>query len=152
MEDDSTIVRSVLVPISVGLFGLFWTLILAPHIYRIWKPSIVAYPWDEGTNATSTTTSKNRENKSTVIFAASYNPPHNGHLRMLEYLSRNYDRVIAVVGFNPNKKYLVSPEERANLLREMLQMQSKTANVQVEGANRLVCLFACSFVVIRFSC
>ena len=143
MEDDSTIVRSVLVPISAGLFGLFWTLTLAPHIYRIWKPSIVAYPWDEGTNATTTTTSKNRENKCTVIFAASYNPPHKGHLRMLEYLSQNYDRVIAVVGFNPNKKYLVSPEERANLLREMLQMQSKTANVQVEGAIRIVCARAC---------
>jgi phosphopantetheine adenylyltransferase len=41
--------------------------------------------------------------------------------------------VIAIVGMNPKKKYLVSPEERAALLRVMLQGNPDTAGVSVEG-------------------
>jgi cytidyltransferase-like protein len=132
MEDDTTSV-SVLLGIAAGLLGLFWSVILAPHIYRILRPSIVAYPWDEGSKSNDNNTKEetNKKNNQTVVFAASYNPPHRGHLRMLEYLSKKYDRVIAVVGFNPDKKYPVSPEERAGLLREMLK--SRTENVTVEG-------------------
>mmetsp|Transcript_2879 Transcript_2879/g.6787 ORF Transcript_2879/g.6787 Transcript_2879/m.6787 type:complete len:240 (+) Transcript_2879:211-930(+) len=110
--------------IVASLFGFYWTTILAPLVYRILRPSIVEYPWDESSSKES------GELNETVVFAASYNPPHHGHLRMLEYLSKKYKRVIAVVGFNPSKKYLVSPEERANLLREMLK--SRTQNVTVE--------------------
>jgi len=129
MGDDSF---SSVLAIVAGLVGLFWTVILAPHVYRILMPSIVTYPWDEG-GSSSSSNNKNEETKTnaTVVFAASYNPPHHGHLRMLEYLSKKYDKVIAVVGFNPNKKYMVSPEERADLLREMLE--SQTDNVTVEG-------------------
>ena len=119
--------------IAAGLLGLSLTLILVPHVYRIFRPSIVSFPWDNSSNSNSN--SKNGKESAkysqTVIFAASYNPPHYGHIRMLEYISKKYERVIAVVGFNPNKKYLVSPEERANLLREMLR--SRTKNVTVEG-------------------
>jgi len=134
MEDDTTSI-SVLLGIAAVLLGLFWLVILAPHVYRILWPSIVAYPWDEGnsskSNVDDTEEETNNKNNQTVVFAASYNPPHHGHLRMLEYLSKKYDRVIAVVGFNPDKKYLVSPEERAGLLRKMLK--SRTENVTVEG-------------------
>lgn len=133
MEDDTTSI-SVLLGIAAVLLGLFWLVILAPHVYRILWPSIVAYPWDEGnsskSNVDDTEEETNNKNNQTVVFAASYNPPHHGHLRMLEYLSKKYDRVIAVVGFNPDKKYLVSPEERAGLLRKMLK--SRTENVTVE--------------------
>lgn len=144
-EEDATATPSSVLAIAADLLNLslaviqilalFLALILVPHIYRILKPSIVAYPWDEGRNrknreesagaATSTSTA-------TVVFAASYNPPHYGHLRMLEYLSTKYGRVIAVVGFNPNKKYPVSPEERADLLREMLKLKPQTEHVVVE--------------------
>jgi phosphopantetheine adenylyltransferase len=37
------------------------------------------------------------------------------------------------VGFNPNKKYLVSPEQRAELLRQMLKGTAAAGNVRVEG-------------------
>lgn len=131
--DDSTIPLSTVSGIAAGLVVLFWTVTLAPHIYRIMQPSIVAYPWDQesGNKSTDGTSTESETARSVVVFAASYNPPHHGHLRMLEYLSKNYDKVIAVVGFNPKKKYLVSPDERANLLREMLK--SRTKNVTVEG-------------------
>ena len=40
-------------------------------------PDIVAFPWKEG----------EKEDK-IVVLAGSYNPPHLGHLAMLEYLSQ----------------------------------------------------------------
>lgn len=49
------------------------------------------------------------------------------------YLSTRYGKVIAIVGMNPKKKYLVSPEERAELLRVMLRGNPDTAGVSVEG-------------------
>lgn len=68
----------------------------------------------------------------TVVLAGSYNPPHRGHLAMLLYLSKRYGRVIAIIGVNPKKRYQVSPDERAALLRKMLQGVA-AANVQVQG-------------------
>ncbi len=113
--------------IAASALVFFFITVLAPHIYRIIRPSIVGYPWDECSGEES------KKLNQTVVFAASYNPPHHGHIRMLEYLSKKYIQVIAVVGFNPKKKYLVSPEERANLLREMLK--SRAQNVTVEGTS-----------------
>lgn len=126
MGDDDTISISEMMGVIATLFGIAWAIILSPHVYRIFRPSIISYPWDK----TSDTDESTKSNQ-TVVFAASYNPPHHGHIRILEYLGKKYDRVIAVVGFNPKKKYLVSPEERANLLREMLK--SRNTNVSVEG-------------------
>jgi hypothetical protein len=48
----------------------------------ILSPTIIGYPWEEGSD---------KQNK-TVILAGSYNPPHLGHLAMLEYLSKRYVR------------------------------------------------------------
>ena len=54
----------------------------------------------------------------------------------------SYKQVIAVIGFNPDKKYLVSPEERAQLLRDMLKTKgggtsSNNTNIRVEGTYSL---------------
>eukprot|EP00531_Pseudo-nitzschia_arenysensis_P008055 CAMPEP_0116123428 /NCGR_PEP_ID=MMETSP0329-20121206/4745_1 /TAXON_ID=697910 /ORGANISM="Pseudo-nitzschia arenysensis, Strain B593" /LENGTH=237 /DNA_ID=CAMNT_0003617347 /DNA_START=190 /DNA_END=903 /DNA_ORIENTATION=- len=111
--------------IAASLFGFYFITAFAPHVYRILRPSIVEYPWDECSGEES------QKLNQTVVFAASYNPPHHGHIRMLEYLSRRYKKVIAVVGFNPKKKYLVSPEERADLLREMLKSRAQNVTVEV---------------------
>lgn len=56
----------------------------------------------------------------TVIFAASFNPPHLGHLGMLRKLSERFGTVIAAVAHNPSKVYAVSPEERRGLLASMV--------------------------------
>jgi len=56
-------------------------------------------------------------------------------------LSR-YQKVIAVVGFNPNKKYAVSPQQRVHLLREMVNTTS-AKNIQVEGVYLPLSLFLC---------
>ena len=52
-------------------------------IYPIIMPTIIEYPWEIPTSATS----RARDKQKIVILAGSYNPPHNGHLAMLEYLS-----------------------------------------------------------------
>jgi len=51
---------------------------------------------------------------------------------MLKYLSKRYRRVIAVVGFNKKKKYPVSPQERVDLLQEMIKTEPEMKNVRVE--------------------
>jgi len=56
-----------------------------------------------------------------VVFAASFNPPHLGHLHMLAYLATVADQVHAVIGVNPTKRYAVTPAARQQLLEGMLR-------------------------------
>lgn len=90
-------------------------------------PTIISFPWQDDT----------QRRGQTVILAGSYNPPHLGHLAMLQYLARRYEKVIAVVGFNPNKKYLVSPEQRKELLEQMIQ-SGGSDNIEVAGTKKYV--------------
>lgn len=107
------------------LFGYVFLLlavtIVAILIYPILFPTILTFPWKEAID---------KEDR-TVVFAASYNPPHNGHLALLQYLSQRYNKVVAVIGFNPDKKYPVSPQDRAKLLRSMVET-IKCDNIHVE--------------------
>jgi hypothetical protein len=145
--------------------GLLCAIAVAVVLIRpiLW-PVIIEFPWED----------KSVKESQTVILAGSYNPPHRGHLAMLEYLSKRwvyhlgiihsfihplwwkqvcfavmqtnnkfpnpfiayrYGKVIAVVGFNPGKKYQVTPEERANLLRKMLKDAGAAGNVRIEGTH-----------------
>jgi len=56
-----------------------WLLILP-----IFVPSVIAYPWQ----LPESKSQRERDKKRTVVMAGSFNPPHLGHLAMLEYLSR----------------------------------------------------------------
>ena len=58
----------------------------------------------------------------------------NWAIRPVADLDR-YKRVIAVVGFNPDKKYKVTPEQRKDLLEKMVATTSAT-NIDVEGSFR----------------
>jgi hypothetical protein len=53
-------------------------------ILPIVKPKIIEYPWKLPTLSRI----RARDKEKVVILAGSYNPPHNGHLAMLEYLSQ----------------------------------------------------------------
>ena len=135
--------------------GLLCAIVAAVVLIQpILFPVIIEFPWED----------KNIKESQTVILAGSYNPPHRGHLAMLEYLSKRwvylglihsdgsrsasllckrthwpivyrYGQVIAVVGFNPDKKYQVTPEERANLLRKMVKDAGVASNVRIEGTH-----------------
>jgi phosphopantetheine adenylyltransferase len=48
------------------------------------------------------------------------------------FIFSRYGKVIVVVGMNPDKDYLVSPYQRAELVRRMLD-QTPANNVRVEG-------------------
>ncbi|KAG8461441.1 hypothetical protein KFE25_001045 [Diacronema lutheri] len=56
-----------------------------------------------------------------AVLAASFNPPHAGHLSLLRALSRQYEEVHAVVSCNPAKRYAASPADRRSLLAVMAQ-------------------------------
>jgi pantetheine-phosphate adenylyltransferase len=102
----------VLFSIPIGL--LLWPLLF---------PTILSFPWPD-TKHPST-------NKKVVILAGSFNPPHLGHYAMIKYLAHRHAKVICVVGCNPRKKYDVSPDERANLVRKMMSKYGPD-NVEVQ--------------------
>ena len=47
----------------------------------LWPP-IISYPWQFTNTA--------KERRQVVVLAGSFNPPHNGHLAMLQYLSKRW--------------------------------------------------------------
>ena len=98
-------------------------------------PPIHTYPWQLPQDYEQ----KQREKNMTVVIAGSYNPPHRGHLAMISHLAERYGKVIVVIGMNPNKKYAVTPDERATLLRTMLQ---GIPNVRAEVVSGYIWRFA----------
>jgi hypothetical protein len=59
--------------------GLLCAIVAAVVLIQpILLPVIIEFPWED----------KNVKESQTVILAGSYNPPHRGHLAMLEYLSK----------------------------------------------------------------
>lgn len=52
----------------------------------------------------------------TAIYAGSFCPPTNGHLDIIERGAALYERVIVAVLANPEKKYLLSPDQRVDML------------------------------------
>lgn len=118
---------------TVILVGMAGTLI--PPI--LW-PTVISYPW----KMPDASSEREKDKQKTVVLAGSFNPPHNGHLAMLEYLSQRYGKVLVVVGVNPNKKYLVQPEERVELLQSMIQSSSDSSNIQVQVVSGLIWRFA----------
>ena len=108
---------------SLVAFVIVPTIIL---IYRVLNPVIIKFPWPN-VDAPET------ENR-TVVFAGSFNPPHNGHLAMVKYLAQKHQEVILVIGMNPNKTYKVSPSQRADLLERMVaSLGLDKSRVRVKG-------------------
>ena len=71
------------------------------------------------------------KNKTPVLFAGSFNPVHAGHLAIFRRIARSHpDGIIyAVIGCNPTKRYLVTPEERVALLKQACRAQPELKNV-----------------------
>jgi len=138
---------SVLVPDELPdlrTLCLFTTLILVvaatAWLYlRLYNPIVHPYPW----KLAPTSAQRLSDKKKKVVLAGSYNPPHRGHVAMLEYLAERYGEVIAVVGMNPNKKYDVTPQQRADFIRTMVQADGNIKeNVRVEVVEGYIWRFA----------
>ena len=126
---------SQMLPNLIALIVIIPLIVLIKSI--VW-PRIIKFPWDENDNNNNNNKKdQKKQNQSStnhqriVILAGSYNPPHLGHLAMLEYLATRHKQVIAVVGFNPSKHYDVTPTQRKTILEEMIRTTNKT-NIQVE--------------------
>jgi pantetheine-phosphate adenylyltransferase len=102
----------LLVAIIYFIGSLIWPLVF---------PTIITYPW----------ACVKQKEPTTVVLAGSFNPPHRGHYAMLKYLSERHAKVVCVVGCNPNKKYDVTPEDRARLIRTMLLADLPDVEVQI---------------------
>jgi pantetheine-phosphate adenylyltransferase len=70
-----------------------------------------------------------------AAFPGSFDPPTFGHLNIIERASTLFDELVIVVAVNRQKQYLFSPEERIEILRELVRPWS---NVQVMLCESLI--------------
>ncbi len=68
--------------------------------------------------------------RTTCVYAGSFDPPTQGHLFMIERGSELFDRLVVAVGINPEKDYTFSVEERMEMLRACIEHHE---NVTVES-------------------
>lgn len=66
-----------------------------------------------------------------AILAASFNPPHLGHVMLLRAIARRHPggKVYAVVAGRASKRYRASPQERCALLARSIQGEPGLENV-----------------------
>ena len=53
-----------------------------------------------------------------AIYPGSFDPPHNGHVDVIERASRLCDEIVVAVAQNISKKALFSTQERVDMIRE----------------------------------
>ncbi|KAL7544402.1 hypothetical protein ACHAWF_007786 [Thalassiosira exigua] len=98
-------------------------------VFNLAFPEILHFPWPMPQGSSR---QRRHEKKMKVVFPGSFNPPHWGHLVMIQYLAKRYGQVICCLASNPYKHYEVSSKERAQMLVTMLESINLTENVQVE--------------------
>jgi pantetheine-phosphate adenylyltransferase len=75
---------------------------------------------------------------SLAVFPGSFDPVHNGHLRVLQHASDLFSRVIWAVGTNPPKMPMFTVEQRL----EMMRLVNKFDNVEIASFSGLLAEFA----------
>ena len=63
----------ILLPLAMAALLILTAILIRPILW----PTIITFPWKQ----------MDKEDR-IVVLAGSYNPPHLGHLAMLEYLSK----------------------------------------------------------------
>lgn len=56
-----------------------------------------------------------------AVYPGSFDPITNGHVDIIERISRIFDEVIVLISEAPNKTYLFAPEERKAFIEESLK-------------------------------
>ncbi|MCB0911717.1 MAG: pantetheine-phosphate adenylyltransferase, partial [Propionibacteriaceae bacterium] len=74
-----------------------------------------------------------------AICPGSFDPVTHGHLDVISRAAALFDQVIVAVGQNSAKKYLFTPDERLELVRETT---AHLPNVSVEALEGLLVTFA----------
>ena len=76
-----------------------------------------------------------------AIFPGSFDPFTNGHLDVVSRSIRLFDELIIAVGRSPIKNQLFSPQERVEMIRELLE-EKKMSDVSVESFDGLTVEYA----------
>ena len=83
-----------------------------------------------------------------AVYPGSFDPVSNGHLDIIERAAKTFDILYVVISINPHKKYIFSPDERLDLLKEATKHIN---NVIVEASSMLVLEYAkernCSVII-----
>ena len=74
-----------------------------------------------------------------AVFPGSFDPPTNGHLNLIKRGSMLFDSLEIVISVNYQKKYLLSPEERYELMCDMV---ADIPNVNVTLWDKLIVEYA----------
>lgn len=77
-------------------------------------------------------------NRHLAVYTGTFDPVHLGHLDLIERGSKVFDQVVVGVGVNPDKAPLFSPEERVELLRQVVK---PFPNVAVQAFHGLAVAF-----------
>jgi pantetheine-phosphate adenylyltransferase len=73
-----------------------------------------------------------------AVYTGVFDPPHRGHLDMIQRGSRLFERLIVGVGINPEKHTLFTVEERVELLKTILK---PLPNIEVRSFTGLAVRF-----------
>jgi pantetheine-phosphate adenylyltransferase len=68
-----------------------------------------------------------------AVYPGSFDPFTNGHLDILDRASRLFDHVIIGVLVHPEKKCLFSPEERVNMITDILKEYENVRAIHFNG-------------------
>lgn len=80
-----------------------------------------------------------RQSSTKVVFVGSFDPFHEGHRNIVERALNIFGKVIIGVGVNPEKNYLLTPDERVKRIK---QLYKNDPRVEVEAYSGLTIDFA----------
>lgn len=75
----------------------------------------------------------------TAIYPGSFDPISNGHMDIIKRASKLFDKLIVLVSLNPQKKYVLTDEERIETVKKSC---AELKNVEVIASKTLVLDFA----------
>ncbi|EKD42115.1 MAG: pantetheine-phosphate adenylyltransferase, partial [uncultured bacterium] len=72
-----------------------------------------------------------KENK--ILCPGSFDPPTDGHINIIERALKIFGQVTVAVAYNRSKKAFFEPEERVEMLRELLKGKKNVVIDSFEG-------------------
>ena len=67
-----------------------------------------------------------------AIFLGKFQPPHLGHIRTIQKLAKEFDKLI--VGITKSKPFLIEYEEIKQILNEILELYTNIEIVLIDGS------------------
>ena len=68
------------------------------------------------------------------VFAGTFDPPTNGHKRVVENCLKIFDEVVVAILINPEKNTLFSSDERICLLQKLFESEKRVKVLSFDGA------------------